>query len=400
VKDVDLLIIGSGPAGCSTALHLARLDPALARRTVVLEKAEHPRHKLCGGGLVPDVDTILANLGLDVREVAQVDAAWARLYFHGRGLRLQLRDIAFHVVRRCEFDAWLAARVRDCGVLLQTNTPVTSLRRVDGGYLVETSRDTYRARVVVGADGTKGTTRRAITADHGAIARVVEVIIPPPRSPAPEPLPPDDEALFEFRNVAAGVQGYFWSFPMLVEGQRMRNLGVYDSRNVGTAPLAGALTGFLADELARHGVRLADCKVLGHPIHQFSARSVLSAPHLILAGDSAGADPLLGEGISLALGYGELAARAASDAFQRGDLEFANYTRDVHRSAMGRALRFRCHASSVIYRLRHPSLQRLVWWYLRPIVRRFIHGVLFNWARPTALQPAPTRSALAADAVA
>ena len=51
MRQVDLLIIGSGPAGCSTALHLARLDPALARRTVILEKAEHPRHKLCGGGL-------------------------------------------------------------------------------------------------------------------------------------------------------------------------------------------------------------------------------------------------------------------------------------------------------------------------------------------------------------
>ena len=73
-----------------------RIAPALARRCVVVEKREHPRHKLCGGGLVSDVDTILDNLGLDLSEVPQVDAQWACLNFAGRGLRMKLRDIAFH----------------------------------------------------------------------------------------------------------------------------------------------------------------------------------------------------------------------------------------------------------------------------------------------------------------
>lgn len=398
MKDVDLLIIGSGPAGCSTALHLAHLDPALARRTVILEKSEHPRHKLCGGGLVSDVDTILDNLGLDLSEVPQVDAQWACLNFAGRGLRMKLRDIAFHVVRRREFDHWLAARVRDCGVELQTRTQVDDLRRVDGGWLVETNRGSYRARVVVGADGTKGITRRTIAGDAGSVARVVEVMIPPPHAPSPDPLPSDDEAVFEFRHVPAGVQGYFWSFPMQIEGRAMRNLGVYDSRTLGDAPLAGSLKGFLADELTRHGVRLADCKMEGHPIHLFSPHSVLSAPHIVLAGDAAGVDPLLGEGISLALGYGELAARAVIKGLHNNNLDFADYTRDVHASPMGRSLRFRHRAASVIYRLQHPFLQRLVWWHLRPIMQNFIHRVVFNWARPDALPPTPMRRQLDADA--
>lgn len=400
MRQVDLLIIGSGPAGCSTALHLARLDPALARRTVILEKAEHPRHKLCGGGLVSDVDTILTNLGLDLREVPHVDAQWARMYFHGHGIRMKLRDIAFHVVRRREFDAWLADRARDSGVELQTRTQVTELRRVADGWLVDTNRGSYRAHAVIGADGTKGVTRRAFVGDAGSVARLVEVMIPPPAGPSPDPRPPDDEALFEFRNVLAGVQGYFWSFPMQIDGRPMRNLGVYDSRVVDTAPLAGSLKSFLADELTRHGVRLADCKLEGHPIHQFSPRSILSAPHILLAGDAAGADPLLGEGISLALGYGELAARAAIDGFNRGDLDFADYTRDVLASPMGRSLRYRHHAASFVYRLRSPLLQRIVWWYLRPLVRRFIHGVVFNWARPNATAAAYPEATADADAAA
>ena len=397
--DVDLLIVGSGPAGCSTALHLARVAPALARSCAILEKREHPRHKLCGGGLVADVDTILRNLGLDLREVPHVDAQWAHLNFHGRGVRMKLGELAFHVVRRREFDAWLAARVRDCGVALHENTEVLSLRREGAGVLVETSRGSFRARAVVGADGTKGIVRRAIAGDAGPVARVVEIMIPPPVGPAPDPLPPRDEAVFEFRHVPAGVQGYFWSFPMQVDGAAMRNLGVYDSRAL-DAPLAGSLKGFLEQELARQGVRLSDCKVEGHPIHLFSPSSVLSAPHILLAGDSAGVDPLLGEGISLALGYGELAARALIDGFARDDLGFGDYTRDVHASRMGRALRYRHHAARTLYGIRHPSLHKLVWWHLRPLVRRFILHYVFHWARPAGLPASPGRRVLATDAAA
>jgi flavin-dependent dehydrogenase len=49
MKDIDLIIIGSWPAGISTALHLLQQDPGWAGRMIVLEKAIHPRHKLCGG---------------------------------------------------------------------------------------------------------------------------------------------------------------------------------------------------------------------------------------------------------------------------------------------------------------------------------------------------------------
>src|SRR5688572_17878594 len=123
--DVDVLIVGSGPAGCSTALHLAKRAPSLARRTLVLEKSSHPRHKLCGGGLVVDVDVILRDLGLDVVDVPHVDATWAHLNFRGRGTRTRPHGgIAFHVVRRREFDSWLANRVRDAGVTIQEHTEV------------------------------------------------------------------------------------------------------------------------------------------------------------------------------------------------------------------------------------------------------------------------------------
>jgi flavin-dependent dehydrogenase len=392
--DYDVLIVGSGPAGCSTALHLARLAPSLTRRVAVLEKSSHPRHKLCGGGLVWDVDTILRDLGLDLAEVPHVDASWAHLNWQGRGVRMNLGDIAFHVVRRREFDAWLAARVRDCGIPILEQTEVLGLRQVEGGVELTTSRGLLRTRAVVGADGSKGLCRRVVAGDAGPVARLLEVMIPPPAGTGV----PDDEATFEFRHVPAGIQGYFWSFPMEIEGRPMRNLGVYDSRVRDGAPSGGSLKRYLEHELERLGVRLADCKIEGHPIRLFSPRSVLSAPHIVLAGDAAGADPLLGEGISPALGYGDLAARALIDALQRDDLSFHDYTRRVHASRLGGALRRRELAARVLYGLRRPLLHRLVWWHLRPLVRRFVLGHVFRWARP-GLTPAAEPAPLAATPV-
>ena len=52
MEQYEVIIVGSGPAGVSTWLHLHKLDPQLAARTLVLEKAQHPRHKLCGGGIM------------------------------------------------------------------------------------------------------------------------------------------------------------------------------------------------------------------------------------------------------------------------------------------------------------------------------------------------------------
>ena len=50
-RDVDLVIVGGGPAGISTALHVQAAAPLLAERTLVLEKKRYPREKICAGGI-------------------------------------------------------------------------------------------------------------------------------------------------------------------------------------------------------------------------------------------------------------------------------------------------------------------------------------------------------------
>ena len=78
--DHDIIIVGAGPAGLSTGLHLAQLAPELAERTLILERARHPRPKLCAGGITPGGEAWLRKLALDLSQVTSVDVR-ARLRY-------------------------------------------------------------------------------------------------------------------------------------------------------------------------------------------------------------------------------------------------------------------------------------------------------------------------------
>ena len=62
-----ILIVGAGPAGISTWLHLNKTAPLLADQTIVIDKAQFPRTKLCAGVVGAWSADILKNLGIDLK---------------------------------------------------------------------------------------------------------------------------------------------------------------------------------------------------------------------------------------------------------------------------------------------------------------------------------------------
>jgi flavin-dependent dehydrogenase len=401
----DILILGGGPAGLSTALHLAQLAPELLPRVLVLEKAHYPRHKLCAGALVSDAEVILTGLGLDVSEVPHVDAAEAHLDFAGRGLVVKLRGThALRIIRRDEFDAWLATKARAAGVQIREGVKVGGVEPQLDRVTVETDSGDFEVAVVVGADGSNGVTRRCILpASRFHTARVLEVLVPASnpltaaageRSDEVEDLAQrgnfpqgrgvaahrPDIAYLDFFPVPLGIAGYTWDFPTQIRGQPTRCWGIYDANLLPHGRLS-PLRAPLAAEMRRHGCELSDRGLEGHPIRWFSPFSHFAIPRVLLVGDAAGADGIFGEGISIALGYGKIAARAIRDAVASDDYSFRDYRRGVLTSPLGRALTIRTGITHSLYRLRWAWFQRLFWWILRPLVLALSLLLVLNWAR-------------------
>jgi flavin-dependent dehydrogenase len=127
--------------------------------------------------------------------------------------------------------------------------------------------------------------------------------------------------------------------------------------------------------LARAGKLLDRHQPEAHPRHWFRRRGTLAAPHILLAGDAAGTDSLVGEGISFALGYGEVAAAARRDAFVEGDFSFAAYRRRIMAHQIGRSMSRRAVGAALLCGLQSRRLP----WFLWPLIGRAADRFLVDW---------------------
>lgn len=334
-----MIIVGSGPAGTATALALAARDPAAARDAVLLDKAIHPRDKTCAGGVIPKSLAVLAQLGVAF-DVPHVRVDHAAVDVPGRRLDVPADDLC-RVVRRDVFDAHLAWTARARGVELREGRRVTQIARDGAGLRVETDRETLWAPIVVGADGSGSLVRRALVdPSDGLVGRAVMTDVPATTTRW------DGHGRrrydFDFRCVPGGLRGYRWVFPNVIDGVPHVNVGVYALPPVDGRDLQRELH-ILLGEI---GAVATGWKAF--PIRTHTGGPIV-APGVLLAGDAAGCDPLMGEGISFALEYGVLAGDAIAHARRSGDLSFASYQRAVDRGPLGRKLRLLRLATRLFY---------------------------------------------------
>ena len=366
---VDLIIVGAGPAGISTALHLVQQDSAWAGRLLVLEAAVHPREKLCGGGITRPGIAQLAGLGLAL-EPEHVTVDEVRLQYGDRAYGIREEGV-FLIVRRSEFDHWLVQQAQRRGVEIRQGEAVTAIDFHPDHVLVSTDRATYQAKVVVAADGSNSTVRRLLKWRGNGKARLLEVLTP---ESGQENAFQQGIAHFDFRPLADGLQGYYWDFPSLIDGHPFMNRGIFDSRARPELPRAELKT-LLAQAMALRERDLSDVELKGHPIHLFDPNGDFARPRLLLVGDAAGADPLLGEGISFALAYGEVAASAIVDAFERHDFQFTDYRSRVLSHPWLSSLVSRYRGARWLYRLaRYPRLAAWLW-RLAPALFQMYSGI-------------------------
>jgi geranylgeranyl reductase family protein len=308
----DVAVIGAGPAGLAAASAAA----AAGARTIVLERAEHPRYKTCGGGLIGTSRAVAGGL-IKVPARDEIRAATVTLRGGHEYTRSEPEPFLAMVVRE-EFDAALLKRAADSGAVVRQHAQVRGIDQATGQARAHaTARladgSAVTARVIVGADGSSGVTARQAGAEFDQVDLGLELEIGVPEQVARR---------FAGRVVldwGAIPASYGWVFP---KGDRL-TVGVIAARGQGEPTKA-----YLREFVGRLG--LAGHEVLqdsGHLTRCRSDGSPLRSGQLILAGDAAGLlDPWTREGISFALRSGTLAGEYAAKGDPDGYVAAVNAT--------------------------------------------------------------------------
>jgi flavin-dependent dehydrogenase len=340
----DIVVVGGGPAGTTTALALAHAAPELASRVVLLEKARYPREKPCAGALGARGDALLRDIGVEVDvPAASIDG----MVFRGANGSSQARPGRIgRVVRRIEFDHALAKAAASRGIEVRDGMRVESVEDGPGGARVRTSAGEILAGAVVGCDGVGSTVRKALGLGAGAYrAQVIEVDT--------EAVPGDvDRGLLVFDATDTRITGYAWDFPTVVGGRELVCRGLYHLRSASErhGPDIAAL---LAERLRGQGIDPARCVNKRYAERGFEPAGCVARGRLMLAGEAVGIDPATGEGIAQAIEYGVMAGRFLAGLLSgRGavrdpdrdhdhDLRLDPWENELRRSRLARDLRIR-----------------------------------------------------------
>jgi geranylgeranyl reductase family protein len=293
----DVLVIGAGPAG-SAAAHAA---VSAGARTLLLDRADVPRYKCCGGGLIGVSTRHTADSGVDLGPLTR-DAV-TRMTFSKEGRQTytrRARGPIFRLVMRADFDAALVSAAVAAGASLRTGVAVRSLAESPDGVAVTlASGEVLRAAAVVGADGSGGR-----TGGHVGV-RLAQVDV---GLEGEFPTPPVRAAYWRGRaHIDWGpVPGsYGWVFPK----GALLTVGVIGPRAEGAA--MRAYYEAFVERVGLGGVQPATFS--GHLTRCREPGSPLRRGNVLVAGDAAGLlEPWTREGISYALRSGRAAGLAAA----------------------------------------------------------------------------------------
>ena len=367
----DVVIIGAGPAGLTTAARLA----AHGHDVVVLE--EHPeigRPVHCTGVLGYEA---FDELDLPRQSILDITGAASFRHGHGEPVCVETERIKAAIIDRCVFDDALALRARDRGAEIRTRSRVDGLSVSGSGVTVTVRGDArpVRARACVLACGANYRFNR----EQGlgvprAFVQTAQIEMPFPQ------LPRIDIRLG--RELAPG--GFAWAVPFKRHDQWHVRLGLFCDTDA-----ARRFQEFIEHVARESGV---DPDVVPEPRLKMLPLGPVKrtiAERVVAVGDAAGlVKPTTGGGIYYSILSGAMAADALDNALRRDQLS----ERDLRpceegwRSRLGPDIRAGLAFRALATRIGDRGIQALV-----EVAR--VDGIMpllketadFNWHRRAAL---------------
>ncbi len=307
MRNVDVVIVGASLSAAAAAKRL--IDAGL--ETIVLERKELPRHKICSGILSPRGHRfLLENFGPLPREALHEPTSCQGVTFHFPSMVSMSMDFfggATPHLHRKYSDQWAIQR---SGAEIHDQTAFVDLQDNGDHVIVRTRKNgeptEYRARYVIGADGPSSLVTRAIYPQYPKsipwffVGQKFHDIVECPLDPQ----------YFHFW-FHPGLGHYTWSHAR--DGRQI--VGVGFKRGDNFAQKHHSVVKYLA---AKHDVTLqpaTDDEGCGENFGpSLVNRYVFGKGNVLITGQAAGFLNMIGEGMSCALHSGAISGEAVVEA--------------------------------------------------------------------------------------
>ncbi|HEX8816545.1 MAG TPA: NAD(P)/FAD-dependent oxidoreductase [Terriglobales bacterium] len=318
VTQYDLVVAGGGPAGAAAAITAARAG----FRVLLLDRGRFPRHKVCGEFVSAESIALLCDLlgsGQSSLLAPGPRTVETRVFVDGVVTRLPIAPAAS--ISRYELDAALWQAAKGAGAECHQEIAVRGIARRNGGFAITSLNSSWNARAVIDATGRWSNLRPAPKSPNGPLwlglkAHYIS-------------LESDDSTtdLYFFDGGYCGVQPF---------GNRTLNVCAMIRSDAATElpdvfPLHPAL-----QARSQNWTQITDA-IATAPLMFQTPTPV--AEGILRAGDSgAFIDPFVGDGISIALRSGVLAAESLAPFFSRQstfDQAVRAYESEYHRRFAG-----------------------------------------------------------------
>jgi digeranylgeranylglycerophospholipid reductase len=314
--EVDVLVIGAGPAGSMAARESSKNG---AETLIIDKKAEIGTPKRCAEGIMTGVLERM-DIHVDKRCIAR-DIDGARIvspdgtsaWFTSETLDTPATGI---ILERKVFDKHMAAVAAREGAEIRIKTQAKGLeRQEDGTFIVtcESMGKTYdiHAKIVIGADGPES--HVAKWAGLNAYIKPQHMVAGVQYEMCNAKMKRNDYLEFYFGSVAPG--GYFWLFP---KGGDVVNAGLGIITNMAEKSAYEYLVDAVDNCYATQEAQAVELNAGGDPVGGLVKE--MYGDNIMLVGDAASqVNPLTGGGITNGMLGGRFAGEVAVEALEAGD---------------------------------------------------------------------------------
>ena len=309
----DCIVVGAGPAGATAAYNLAKQGKSVA----LLDKADFPRHKPCGGGVSPaiaewfdcDFSPVIQNT------VSQVKYTWK----FDDPVEIELDNVTpMWMVRRDEFDHFLVEQAIAKGAEFKGYTEVTGIDLQGETWQVTTNKGKLEASYLIAADGAESSVAGWLGFSPAQKVLAANLEVSAEVSERRQNL-----AYFDFGSLK---NGFMWVFPK-TDGYSFSAAFVRDRKGK-PQELKKQLTNFAQ----KFGLDLNKSQYREYQMNLWQEDRPLHTNRAAIAGEAAGiVDPLIGEGIRPAIFTGMKAAESIVSALEGDSQALGNYSKTIDR---------------------------------------------------------------------